>query len=136
MALYSGKIGVWGGSQTMWDSFYTDLCAKIFPYIVFWNPNYVCILGYVLSMHTHGLSVHTNVHVCVRTLRVSSSLYFQKIVLFFQKQFYIFHKYFLKSIFTRLGPKLTLGLRVLPSLRNGGMSRMGYKIGCLQQPLF
>ena len=35
MAFYSGKIGVWGGSQTMWDSFHMNLCAKSFPFIVF-----------------------------------------------------------------------------------------------------
>ena len=29
MALYSGKIGVWGDSQMMWDSFHTNLNEKI-----------------------------------------------------------------------------------------------------------
>ena len=30
MALYNGKIGVWDGSQTMWDLFHTDINAKNF----------------------------------------------------------------------------------------------------------
>ena len=33
MALYSGKLRVWGGSQMMWDSLHTDLNAKSFPFI-------------------------------------------------------------------------------------------------------
>ena len=28
MALYSGKIGVWGGSQTMWDLFQAKIMCK------------------------------------------------------------------------------------------------------------
>ena len=78
MALYSGKIGVWGGFQTMWDLFHTDLCAKRFPYIVFWNPSCIRILGYAyaLSMRTHGLNVRIHTCLCIRTLRVSNSLSF------------------------------------------------------------
>ena len=74
--------------------------------------------------------------VCMRTLRISSSLSFTKIVLFLLKISYIFHKYFLKSIFIRLGLKPTLGLRVLPSLGNGGLSHKWYKIRSLQMPFF
>jgi len=43
--------------------------------------------AHTLGMRTHGLSVHAHKHVCVRTLRVSSSLSFPKIGLFFQNKF-------------------------------------------------
>ena len=35
MAFYTGKIGVQGSSQAMWDSFHTNLCVKNFHFIVF-----------------------------------------------------------------------------------------------------
>ena len=35
-----------------------------------------------------------------------------------------------------MGPKLTLSLRILASLGNGGLSHKGYKMWCLQMPLF
>ena len=106
MVLYSSKIGVWDGSQTMWDS-----CS---------------------CMRTHGLSARTHTHVCMCTLRVSYGISFPKLVLFLLKISYIFHKYFFKSIFIRLGYKITLDLGVLSSLENGGPSHKWYKMRCLQ----
>jgi len=47
MALYSRKIRVWGGSQTMWNSFQTKFKCKKHSLHSFWNP----------SMRTHA-------HVC------------------------------------------------------------------------
>ena len=43
--------------------------------------------AHTLGMRTHGLRVRAHKHVCIRTLRVSSSLSFPKIGLFFQNKF-------------------------------------------------
>ena len=83
-------------------------------------------------MRTHGLSARTHTRVCMCTLRVSNGLSFPKLVLFLLKISYIFHKYFIKSIFIRLGHKLTLDLGVLSSLENEGLSHKWYKMRCLQ----
>ena len=41
-AFYSGKNGVWNGSQTMWDSFQTStIIAENTHFSYFWNPSCV-----------------------------------------------------------------------------------------------
>ena len=124
MTFYSGKIRVQGDSQTMWDLFHTKTKCKKLSLYSFWSLSCVRMPVHVCTC----ISMHTHTHVCMRTLRVSSSLSFPKIVLFLLKISYIFHKYFLKSIFTRLGSKPALGLKVLPLLENGGPCHKGFKM--------
>ena len=72
----------------------------------------------------------------MHVFRISSGRSFPKIVLFFQKKVIFSTHTFLKSIFMRLGPKPILGFRVLLLLENRGPSYKGYKIWCLQMPIF
>ena len=69
ISLYSQAIGVWGGSQTMWDLFQTKFKCRKFAFYSFWNPSMradarvcVCMLELELKhvyaytcMHTHAL---------------------------------------------------------------------------------
>ena len=111
-----------------------ELRAKSFLYIVFGTlATYVC-----LYMHAQVVSMRTHMCVCMHKIRVSCGLFLflfffiPKIVLFFQKYVIFSRNTFLKSIFTRLGPKLTLSFRALPLLGNESSSRKGYKMRCLQ----
>ena len=72
-------------------------------------------------------------HACPR---VFVSFLFPKIAYLVHKKVIFSKKTFLKSISIWLGPKSTLGFRIPTSLRNGGRSRKGYKMRCLQIPLF
>ena len=138
MALYSRKIGVWGGSQTMWDSFQTIIKCKKLSLHSFLNPNCICMPMYVCACHKHSYAWLQCVYAyaCMHVFRVSSGLSFPKIVLFFQKKVIFSTHTFLKSIFMRLGPKPILGFIVLLLLENEGPSCKGYKIWCLQMPIF
>ena len=84
MAIYSRKIGVWGWSQTMWDSLKTRIKCKMLSLHSLWNPSYVhmpmygcvyvwlkCVYRYV-CMHAH-------------TLGFLVAVLFQKKKLFLQK---------------------------------------------------
>ena len=83
--------------------------------------------AYSQGMRTQDLSVCAHTRVCVRKLRVSCSLSSPKIVLFF-------HNNSSSQDFTRLGPKPTLGVRVMLSLGNRSLSCKGYEMRCLQVP--
>ena len=48
-AFYSDHIGVYNGSQKMWDSLYTILCQKTFL---------TSILKSYMRAHTRGMHVH------------------------------------------------------------------------------
>ena len=88
MALCSGKIGVWGTSKRCRIHSTRIYVKKAFISQFLESQMHVHSLGmcaHFLSMHTHGLSVHALMRVCIRTLRVSCSLSFLNISLFFQK---------------------------------------------------
>ena len=86
-AFYSGKNGVWNGSQTMWDSFQTSAIIKEnlhFPY--FWNPSYVRrnVLVYTyFGPHTQAIDY-------IRGPVATLVFYFEKEIFAYLKG-YIFH---------------------------------------------
>ena len=122
MALYSRKIRVKGGYQTIWDSSQTGFKCRKLAFHSFRNP----------SMRMQSLSVCTHTCVCVCTPKCFCGLSFPKIVYFLQKQVIFSIKTFFKSIFIWLGSKPNLGLKVLTSSENGSASRKRYKIRRLQ----
>ena len=74
-------MGVWSGFQTMWDLNYIIFNVKSFAYIA-----YGTLAECACSRHTCACPKHAYARlVSVSKLRVSSSLSFPKIVLFFQK---------------------------------------------------
>ena len=74
-------MGVWSGFQMMWDLYYTIFNVKSFPYIAYGTLTTCACSGPACAYPKH---VYARL-VSVSTLRVSSSLSFPKIVLFFQK---------------------------------------------------
>ena len=69
------KMGVWNGSQTMWDSFQTSVFnAENLSFIVS-ETLHVCAS---LCLRVHASWPHTQVDSCVHKLRVSLALPFQK----------------------------------------------------------
>ena len=75
-AFYSGKNGVWNGSQMMWDSFQTSaIIAENLHFLCLWNPSYVC-----MSVPTHAcFGLHTQAAAHVRGLRAILVILFPKI---------------------------------------------------------
>jgi len=85
MALYIEKMGVWNGSQMMWDSFQTSNLMQKLSFHSFWNPSmrfmpmyvYACMeLAYVDLEHPYA-------YTCLRTHDLGFPWpYFLKIDLF------------------------------------------------------
>ena len=86
-------------------------------------------------MRTHAQAEleHACIYACIHThaLGFLWPFFSQKKSFILPKLSYIFHKNFLKSNFIWLGPKPTLGFRVLTSLGNEGLGHKGYKMRCL-----
>ena len=88
-------------------------------------------------MHAYAGLEHAYAYACLRIHALGFPLpLFSKSSFIYLIRVIFSLKTFLKSISIWLGPKLTLGFRILPSLGNGGLSREGYKMRCLQMPLF
>jgi len=75
MAIYIMKMGVWNGSQTIWDSFQTSVFnTENLPFIV--SRTLHVHLG--SSLHAHASWPCAQIDSCVRRPRVSLALFFQK----------------------------------------------------------
>lgn len=60
IAFYSGKIGVWCGSQMMWDSFQTIFNAKKLSLPSLWNPSYAHVLAWLKCAYAYAcMRAHT-----------------------------------------------------------------------------
>ena len=125
------KIGVWNGSQTMWDSFQTSIFnTENLSFIGLWNPT--CVHRLMLAYASFNAAY---VGSCLR-MQAEGFLWplFPKIDFVLIKKLY-FPFYHISSQFVIwLGLKPTLGLRILASLENGGLSHKGYKMRCLHLP--
>ena len=109
----------------MCDSLYTNLYPKSFLKGIpkpqtrahSWG---MCV--HAPCMRALTLSMHARTCVCVSMLRVFPA-------------HFLYQNHPSCQGFTRLGPKSTLGLRVMLSLGNGGSSHKGYKMRCLYQEM-
>ena len=86
-----------------------EICSKLsfnatnLSFHSFWNPSMHVYARVCMCMHTHSLSMRAHTCICVHMPQGLRSIYFLKIVLFFQKISYIFHKYFSQDNFHLIG---------------------------------
>ena len=87
MTIYIMKIGVWNGSQTMWDSFQTSVFnAENLTFVVFRTLH--ASVGSGLRAHASWPCAQADS--CVRRPRISLALLFQNYIYLLIKS-YIFH---------------------------------------------
>ena len=117
----------------MWDSFQISaIIAKNLYFLCLWNPS--CIRKSVPTYACFGPRMQAVAH--VRGLRATLVILFPKIDFCSFKRLYLPFPHSLSQFDIWLGSKLALGFRIWASLDNRGPSRKGYKLRCLQMPLF
>ena len=127
-ALYSGKKGVWNGSQTMWDSFQTlTIIVENFYFLCFWNPS--CVRKRIFAYTCFRPRTQTTAHICGS--RVTLVILFPKIDFYSFKKLYFPFQHSSSQFDIWWGSKLALYLRVRALLGNGGSNPKGYKMRCL-----
>ena len=108
MAIYSRKIGVWGWSQTMWDSLKTRIKCKKLSIHSFWNPSYVRMPVYACTCYKHAYAwlkcVYAYMCMHAHTIGFPVAFLFQKKSFILPEISYIFHKYFPQVNFHEIGP--------------------------------
>ena len=110
----------------MWDSFQTStIIAENFPFLCFQNLSCVCrnVPTYACFGPRTQVEGHFGHFITKNRFCLLKRLHFP-------------FKHTLSQFNIWLDSKLALGLRVRVSLGNEGSSRKGYKIRCLQMPLF
>ena len=103
----------------------------------FWNPSVrvqacVCVCMYKTCVRSFGTCVRIRAY-AYTCPRVSQPLFLKNSFILFIKQLYFPQEPSSCQFIILSGPKPTLDFRILPSLRNEGSSRKGYKMRYLHE---